>query len=148
MPTHNCLVYSLAMVLSMKPEVIFQYLGHDGQEIIWPDIEEPFNRRGIHIQELIDFLLTYGYTLIQIDAMPTLTPKDGHSAIYSIMDVFKAEIRLMKYLQNYFGILITQNHAVAWDRHTQKVYDPNGWINNIDEYEIKKFLAFVKIQNP
>ena len=51
----SCLPTSFAIVLNCPVQEIFDYLGHDGSEIIWPENKDPFNRRAFHIQEMIDF---------------------------------------------------------------------------------------------
>ena len=45
----NCLLHAFQTVTGLN---LIERLGHDGSEIIYPDLPEPICRRGFHTQEL------------------------------------------------------------------------------------------------
>ena len=64
------------MVLDMPLADIFDEIGHDGSQIIWPDLPEPMCRRGFHPQELIDVCLARGYAATRIELSPVHDDRD------------------------------------------------------------------------
>jgi len=128
------------MVLDKPIAEIIAKLGHDGSEILYPDLGEPLKRRSFSIQEIIDIVLVfYGYALVPIDACPHSGPtEDRTTAVYKI-DAARA--RFLYYLEMR-GIMIGVNrnrirHAVAWDPDTSRIYDPNGTIYGIDKLMVE-----------
>jgi hypothetical protein len=69
----SCLPTAFAMVLDIPVSQIFDYLGHNGEAIVWPQLEEPRCRRSFHIQEMIDFCFSKKYSVTGIDAIPMAT---------------------------------------------------------------------------
>ena len=69
-----CLPASFAMVLDLPLADIFDEIGHDGSQIVWPDLPEPMCRRGFHPQELIHLCLNHGYaaTRVELYSRPVL----------------------------------------------------------------------------
>ena len=49
----SCLATSFAMALGITVEEFIELVGHDGSEILFPDLKEPWCRRGFHVQEAI-----------------------------------------------------------------------------------------------
>lgn len=139
MAGHDCLLYSAAMVLDESPAILEKEIGHDGSEVWWPEKPQPFCRRGIHIQEILDCFIRRGKGLIPVDLMPASAPVGGKPK--AIWDVEKAIIRFKTYISGREAILITASHAIAWDG--SKVFDPNGRVTVIEDYSIKQ--AWLKI---
>jgi len=50
----SCTAAAFAMALNISVERFWELVGHDGSEIILPNLPDPMGRRGIHIQEAID----------------------------------------------------------------------------------------------
>ena len=126
-----CLVTSAALVLDVQPSDIHDHIGHNGTEIWWP----PDGKRGIHIQEIQRFAMSIGKIFAPLDVYPTIaqdqttTPKE----------IYTRELasRLFEIaLLGHRGILIMENHAVAFQGHT--CYDPQGFIKSIEYYEIRQ----------
>jgi hypothetical protein len=57
---------SFAYAFGISPEELIEQLGHDGTEIVAPDLPEPFCRRGFSVDELTCELLSQYTAVIQI----------------------------------------------------------------------------------
>lgn len=129
--TPNCLLYSAAMVLDVEPEILIKEIGHDGQEIWWPEVEN--GKRGMHIQEIMDCFWHRGFGLVLIEKMPRSAPYGHDELARVVLDPNRIETRFLYHLYNRRAILISQSHACAWDG--SQVYDPNGKVTyNIGGY--------------
>ena len=53
-PNDSCLLYAAAMVLDEPPEILIREIGHDGQQVWWPELSKSFQKRSFNIQEIID----------------------------------------------------------------------------------------------
>jgi hypothetical protein len=132
MPNPNCLLYSTAMVLNVPASKIIAAIGHEGQEIIWPNQEGQLRLRGIHMQELVDYALTQECALVSIEKHVAQAPT--HEDVpYSYLDDYACESRFQKYLSRYDAILIGETpsghrHAVAWSCADSRIFDPCGWM--------------------
>ena len=73
----QCLVTSFAMALDMLVADVMREIGHDGGQVLWPDMPEPMCRRGFHPQELIDVCRAHGYAVTLHRAVSGLIPKSG-----------------------------------------------------------------------
>jgi hypothetical protein len=122
---NTCLITASAMLLGVRPSVIISCLGHDGQEL-----NEEGKMTGVHPQEIIDFAFNYLVKkLLYIERHPYIQNGDIPNAVYQF-----SKSRFFNYLVQCEGVLITQSHAVAWDK--KMVYDPKGQkykLNNIIE---------------
>lgn len=127
----NCLVYAAAMVMKVDPEDIFTFAGHRGQEVWWPDQVGNKKLRGFHIQEIIEFGLDNGYALTPLELFPMSAPAGLNDQAKMIYDLPTCEDNFHVWLQHFNAILITPNHAVAWDSINQQCFDPNGRIYGI-----------------
>lgn len=141
----TCLIYSAAMVLDVTPEEIIKYIGHNGEEIIWKDMNSPHNLRGVHIQELQDFAKTKGLVFAHIEGLPSIGPDKKHSKV-----IFNEDVgirRFESWIDGRKAIIIVSAsksmHAVAWDG--EKVFDPRGYIKSIDEYDVYEGWLLAKM---
>jgi hypothetical protein len=132
-----CLLFSAAMVLDAEPADLLLEIGHDGREIMFPEVIGTIRQRSFHIQEIIDCCLKRGRSLTPIDIAPCTAP-DGHPDLArEIWDREDAKKRIRKLLTGTRAILIGRTshkglgHACAWDG--EKVYDPRGMICEIGE---------------
>lgn len=117
----TCLIYSTAMVTGLEPEWIISRLGHDGTAMVGG------NMRGVHIQEILDVVLSVGIWLYPIKAMPFFQYSDG-----SELSVYSDPIaRFMERIRDRNAILLGEDHAMAWCGMDRMVYDPNGRITEI-----------------
>jgi len=145
-PDSNCFVYACAMVMGVQAELIFESIGHRGDEVWWPKNEGAKRLRGVHIQEVTKFALDHGYWMIPIDDYPMIAPDDNTEP--------KSIISNLMYdaLHNYDGvfcILLDTGiiHAVAWDRSKELIYDPRGitYTMGLIPGSVFMFVAFGKI---
>jgi hypothetical protein len=124
----GCLLYSFAAVLETEPSVLIEELGHDGMEVVWPDLKKPYCYKGFHIQEMIDLCMHRGYSCTEVQAMPTSLPPPSaymHLMAHNIgphicYSMSKIKPRFKTYLMGNEGVLYGQtgrgmSHAWAWD---------------------------------
>jgi len=126
----SCLLTSFTIALGTKQKFLFDWIGHDGSEIIWPNEEEPRNRRSFHIQELIDYAWWRGFAVIGFEPYPRSS--NGSGAVYPIDFKINNQERLLKVMKTHRGVITGRTvdtnmpHAVAWNNQTGKVWNPNG----------------------
>ena len=77
----SCAITSLAMVLRVPVQELIDRLGHDGSQIVFPDLEEPMCRRGFHSQELMDLALQWGFIVSPVELFPTIKPTYGDGLV-------------------------------------------------------------------
>lgn len=144
----SCLLASMAMVLDKSIKELIEKIGHDGSEIVFPELPEPGRRRGFHIQEFIRVILESGYSVMPIEALPCSTPDGEHE--YSI-DFLNFEDRFRDLMATVPGIITGSaskwNHAVAWSGW--RIYDPLGEIYNYEKctLQIDVFYRFDRIKS-
>lgn len=124
----SCLPASFAMALGISFSEMIARIGHDGSEIIWPELPEPQRRRTFHIQECLAVCLRLGLGTVEIQMGPCLTP-DG-KVVYEV----PCPVDFRKLMSISIGVMLGRGrqmgHAVAWDG--KSIYDPAGWIYDID----------------
>jgi hypothetical protein len=140
----NCLVYAAAMLLDASAENILKHIGHDGQEEWWPEAEGNAKKRGVHIQEIIDYALEMGICICPIELYPRSAPFGFEKSAKMIWSENKCLTRFNTWLQFHSAILILSTHAVTWDAETHKVFDPNGLIREIDDLQVIEAWVLLK----
>lgn len=133
MSSHQCLLYSAAMLLGVTPEELVEEFGHDGLDRVW-DLPEPACYRGHHIQEIVDAAFRRGHALVPVDAFP-MSAHPGVQPV-AMMSESQAIRRLSTYLLNRHALLIGDNHACAWDG--KRVYDPNGYVRDLESFPVRQ----------
>ena len=142
----SCLAESAAMALNMPYADLIKEIGHDGSEIIFPELPEPGKRRGFHMQEIIDVAIKKGYAVTPIEPLPCSTP-DGLK-VYTVHFEIK---RFQNHLENTRGIITGMKrkwrHAVYWA--DSYILDPIGKVYNFDSLNmnIDCFWLFSKIKS-
>lgn len=136
----------------MTPEILMDKIGHDGTP-------EMLGRpRQFTIQELIDAVYIYGYSLTEIlvaplfaDAIAGDLPDDGSLTLASVFTPEREKYRLEAYMANHIGMLVgreasDKNHAVIW-LGSGKVLDPfDGQTKDLTEsISIEAFYFLTKI---
>lgn len=127
-----CMPTAFAMCVGCTPEAIVELIGHDGHEVIAPDLEEPSCYRGFHDQELVLALLDMGYSTTMIECNPQMIVLDSKT-----VDVFPDDSRFWTALYNCRqGVIMGSGlhgilHAVAWDGN--QIYDPAGTIYRVEQ---------------
>jgi hypothetical protein len=131
------------MVMDIMPKVIYDMLGHDGSEIIYPDLKDPYRRRSFHIQEMISVALKLGFVPCPIDKdiiFGQMVDKDGVE-IEHPQYALTIERHLEHYLALRPGVIQTPYHAVAWNHQEQRVYDPAGQKRDLNDVDVITFWA-------
>lgn len=126
----SCTLTSFAIATDIPEKDLIDSLGHDGSEIIFPDLPEPLCRRGFDPREFIFPLYTKGIDVIQIDAYLNRVTYDNSYIIDNRMQMYIS-------IKNNKGVLTgltkrNKYHTVAWNG--EYIYDPNGTI-----YELELF---------
>ena len=69
----SCSITAMAMALETPVQHLIEHLGHDGSEIVFPQLKDPMYRRGFHSQELIQLAWDWGYAVTPFELAPTIT---------------------------------------------------------------------------
>ena len=123
----SCSVTALAMTLETPVQQIIDEIGHDGSQIVYPDLPEPMCHRGFHSQELIHIAWQHGFNVTPFELFPSIRPAMGQydSIIVEYVDNWHRFISLIK---NEMGILEGTGrrcrHAVHFRRG--EIRDPDG----------------------
>lgn len=138
----SCLPTSFGMVLEYTPKEMFERIGHDGSEIIAPEQPEPRNRRWFHPQECVDIAVACFRFPVAIEPRPVSCNEDG-SNVFELP--FNGE-RVAFYLQRPC-VLVGQtktgkNHAVAWCPKEMRIFDPDGFKCDFDEFTSNLIFSF------
>ena len=145
----GCLPTSFAIVLGIDVKELYEKIGHDGGEII-DGGKEPYCRRGVHTQEVIDVCLGMGYAVTQIDCLPALKRKNSETPIYADDE---NEARVLKHLGNSAGVIVGSSISNIFKRHALvnnfgDIYDPDtgGKLDNLPHiYAYENYYRVDKI---
>lgn len=146
----SCLPTSFAMVLSVEPRDIYDLLEHDGSEIIYPELRDPYARRGFHIAEMLICCLKLGMCPVAIDREVELIPpidinNQSLSDALHTPRVLSFDAHLEHYLSLRPGVLVgwvnDNHHAVAWCHKEQRIFDPTGLKRPLSDMSIETFWA-------
>jgi hypothetical protein len=103
-------------------------LGHDGGEIVFPDLPEPANRRGHNIYELIQIAVDLGYAVTPIPLRAAITPANDPQRQVVIGTDFENWSRFTHQLHASQGVIECFGprlyHLLAYDRG--RIFDPDG----------------------
>jgi hypothetical protein len=66
----SCIPTAFAMALDIPVDEFIRAIGHDGGEVICPDLAEPAGRRGFHEQECVTAALARGFACTPIEFTP------------------------------------------------------------------------------
>ena len=148
--THQCSAAAFAMVLGIGLEDMCNLLGHNGLQRINP-LPEPYCFRGFHPAEFIDCLLRKSLSVTMIE----VEPKMIHGHLVQDHSEFLGTQRFYNALRYGDGVILGAvnhtGHAVAWDSKSQKVYDPRGFIYDLESdiwnFKPLQFLLVKEINN-
>lgn len=138
----SCTLASFAMALKCPISELLDEIGHDGSDVVFPDLPEPMCRRAFHIQEFIEPCLKRDRSLVIVEAQPVLGSRIGVAKLPSnsarlrfFMNAFEGVV---------FGEINRQMHAVAWNK--QVAYDPAGYLHDLGSFSIREFGALVPMK--
>ena len=127
----SCMPAAFATATGIPIFSLLESIGHDGSEIIFPDLPEPLCRRGFHGQELSRALLAFGFCVASFESRPFGYLDEEHT--------FEFNEDLLSIMDDSIGVLggrvrsTGKLHAVAWDG--TQCYDPNGFTHDRNYYE-------------
>lgn len=133
----SCVPASFSTVTGVPLATLLECIGHDGSEIIFPDLSDPYRRRGFHSQEVIRALVSFGFLFATFEFQPVGFLDETHH--YQIEEE-EAVLELMAdSIGVVAGTVVSSGnlHAVAWDG--THCYDPMGFIYPLDLYKIQVF---------
>jgi len=135
----SCLIASVATVLQVSVSTLVKDVGHDGSDIVFPGLIEPFCRRSFHIQEMMDCCELREFSLVGFEALPV----SAASGYFYELPIQDPEARIKRLMKNRVGVLTGRNlqglrHAVAWDG--QLILDPaTGERYSLDYFNLEVF---------
>jgi hypothetical protein len=124
----SCLPTSVAMCLGIPVEDVFNFLGHEGTELLDPSVPAPFCFRGFHEREMVDVCYHYDHDFIKVDRQMQVWNGEGtpiHNISYP-----NQFANFWKYFEAGKSVITLNNpkpHAVAHYGGC-KIYDPRGQI--------------------
>lgn len=135
----SCLATAYAICLNVPVEDIFKFLEHDGSEIIYPKVPEPYCRRSFHPQELMDYCYCiHNRYVMQIENEVALM----NSYNEQVYNVPLQKGRVEGYVRTHNTSVLSGQvkgngrwHAVAYVGGT--IYDPNGTTNKLSSFICK-----------
>jgi len=134
----SCLPTAFAMAFNIPVAKFIKLIGHDGSEIIFPDMSEPYSRRSFHIQEMLRLSLINGFSVTELQPKPVSSVRGELYALPYSKEEFEY------YLKTYTGVLVGKTHAVYWDG--TYILDPDcGRPYPIDKFNINMFFVINKI---
>lgn len=114
------------MAMGVPVNVLIDWIGHDGSEIVSPSWPEPRCRRGFHPQECIRLALKRGLTVTPLELFPSIVTENHPYTI----DYGANWDDFIGWINQTSGVLTGRGrlcgHAVAYENGT--VYDPDGYI--------------------
>jgi len=116
------------MALDMPVASLIERLGHDGGEIIFPDLPEPANRRGHNIYELIQVAVDLGYAVTPIPLRAAITPANDPQRQVIIGTDVENWSRFTRHLRSSQGVIECFGprlyHLLAYEQG--HIFDPDG----------------------
>ena len=119
---------AFAMALDIPVADLLVAVGHDGSEIVFPNLPEPLCRRSFHVQELIQVALLRGLAVTPIELFPVLQPTEvgpfHKTVLYTDNNWrrFEATIQISRGVIDGTGARL--GHMVAYDHG--RIFDPRG----------------------
>lgn len=147
----SCLSTAFAMAIDRSFDEVIEAIGHDGSEIIWPELEEPFKRRAFHIEELQYIALRFGVILVQFSPGFHYSPSNNplHGSAVPITYTFEKEWEAV--LKRFDGLFVGQckgsksDHAVAWNAKEGLIHDTSGHCAALNSFDPEYFYAAVRM---
>lgn len=135
----GCVPTAFAIALGIPVSMIIKQLGHDGSAKVWPkdEVDDKYNVKAYHPQELFDFCLRFGVAVTPIDVLPYCQHMFASVNTIPLWDKEYCALRTRKYLDNNYGVLYGRvgnaGHAVAWNG--EFIFDPanGGKISKIED---------------
>jgi len=119
---------AFAMALDMPVAELLAAIGHDGSEIVFPNLPEPLCRRCFHIQELIHVALARRIAVTPVELFPVLQPSEAAPFRTTVLYPDDNWRRFAETIRASRGVIdgtgARHGHMVAYDHG--RIYDPRG----------------------
>lgn len=146
----ECAAASTAMLCGATIQEVIDFCGHDGSDVVLPNLPTPMCHRGFAMEEMVDFALTKGIGLVQVNAFPVVTPDGEHER--DLWSEAYCEERMQSYLEYHTGLLIGRVkspsanwHVIVWDHEKGLFVDPRTGPSEKCPIEIAQF--FMKVSD-
>lgn len=130
----NCLPTAYSIVMGIPISKIYEIIGHDGTEIWWPDLPEPYCYRTFHIGEMANCCFKLGWVTWPTSDSFELRTMDRSRLIPNPL--------FEKILKSKDGVFLGEcdgvRHAVAW--HDQRL------INSSKDFIAEEFWVIERGQ--
>lgn len=142
----SCMPAAFATATGIPLDTLLESIGHDGSEIIFPDLEDPLCRRTFNTQEIAFALFQFEWLVTTYDVNWISIVDDDHA--FEVTPV-NASTLLEPIMRDSIGVVAgivktTGNrHAAAWDGRL--LYDPSGFIYVLDRFKIESYFRLSKI---
>jgi len=138
----SCLPTAFAIAAHLPIQSFIHKIGHDGSDIVWPDLGEPMQRRSFHVQECVLALMRFGRVSTQIFTTSAQTPKSEVKPFITDYNALVAQM-MLRFPGVIIGSVKGKNHAAACANGL--IYDPNGLIYPINEdWQVWTFCPIFK----
>jgi hypothetical protein len=146
----SCVPSAFATATNIPLASLIETIGHDGSEVIYPDLGEPYRRRAFLLDEVAVALLEHGWIVAKYETKPAFAVDQDHIYYH---DYTRDKLELISKLMTcsigvVAGILRTDkreiNHAAAWDG--KECFDPLGFIYPLERYEIDFYCALFRAE--
>jgi hypothetical protein len=125
-----CMPLAFAMALDVPVADLLEAIGHDGSEIVFPNLPEPLCRRCFHVQELILVALSRGLAVTPVELFPVLQPTEVSHFRKTVLYPDNNWRRFEETLRASRGVIdgtgSRHGHTVAYDHG--RIYDPKGCV--------------------
>lgn len=141
----SCTPAAFATATDLPVQQLIDFIGHDGSEIIYPDLPEPYCRRGFLAAEVTRVLWYYGWVagVLEKSALHISGPEDDIRV--QTLSVWAGLESIMRDQIGVFGGVSLHGsnvpHTVAWDGHD--CYDPKGFIYPLSRYRVDIFYPLL-----
>jgi len=141
----QCMLYAFAMAMDVDVTTLIANIGHDGTEVLWPELASPKCFRGFHITEFVYTCFRMDYAIYEFPRNLSLGYSEETEK--EIKPNFKIELDAIIRFNR--GVFITANHAYAYDGFC--IHDPDkeeGKVGSellISDVDWQVFFGIIKI---
>lgn len=138
----SCFPTAVAIVLGIEVDEIFKQLGHNGSEVCWPELDEPFCRRSFHQQEMVNVCFENGCGMISVSQKLAIAPLGTDDLLYFENPMFG---RYVKYYNGVFTGRTQRNQPHALASYGGDIIDPSTGMKTLDKLIIDQFHIIHKL---
>lgn len=132
----SCTPTAFAIAANIPVATLIEWIGHDGSDMMYPELGDTLGRRAFSAQEcIIPLLLNLGKAFVSIEVEQECFLDEDKSYVISCDDATLAE--LLDYSNAVLsGRIHGKVHSVAWCRESRQLYDPAGFLYPLHKMKI------------